>query len=180
MGERARVLARWTSVPLLVVSGVLLVLASVERWWPVCRYGSFDTPGCIARQDDSYETRAYPAVTGLGALAEQHGLGWWLLLAALVPTAVALFVGFRGAHALDAAWALLFLVLAFPLFSLLLTPTVIMYGSHDDHPWWEAVNGVVVLLTALFLARATRVTARAPGPHQPTDPTSRPSTQLRS
>lgn len=87
---------RWelTAVPLLIASGLLMILAAIERWWPVCRWGNFDADSCIWRQDDSYDTTAYPAVTWLGQIAEQYGLGTLLLGLAMVPT-VRLILGRR-------------------------------------------------------------------------------------
>lgn len=84
----------WSAVPLLVASGVLAILAAMERWWPVCRFGRFDDDGCIWRQDDTYDTTAYPAVTWLGQAAEDYGL-WALVLGLAVVPTLRLIVGRR-------------------------------------------------------------------------------------
>lgn len=40
---------------LLSGSGVLMIMAARERWWPACRLGDFDAPDCLTLQDHQYD-----------------------------------------------------------------------------------------------------------------------------
>lgn len=148
--------AVWTAVPLLAASGVALVLGDLERWWPACALRTrYDSAACIARQDDSYDTAAYPPLTWLGDYAEGSGLGWWLMLAALVPV---MWLLVRGLLPPRRAWALGVLVFAaLPVIShLMTTPFLFLYTSHDYTPWPAGVSGVLLLLAALAVALPSR------------------------
>lgn len=150
-GARDRGRWAWSAVPLLMTSGVMLVLGALERWWPACaQRSSFDSAACIARQDDSYDAAATPPLTGLGDYAEGSGLGWWLLLAALVPVGWLLM---RGGLTPRRAWAVGVLVFAaLPLIShVMTTPMLLFYTSHDTTPWAEGVSGVLLLVAALVI-----------------------------
>jgi len=69
---------------LLGVSGLLAVAGARERWWPTCRPGDFDTPGCLARQSDRFD---YPAMSDtwvpVGRAAELAGASYAALALAV-------------------------------------------------------------------------------------------------
>jgi len=54
-----------TAVSLLLAgSGVALIAAARERWWPACPFAGFDSADCLAVQDDSYGSLASPWLQG--------------------------------------------------------------------------------------------------------------------
>lgn len=76
----------------LATSGLLAVAGARERWWPACPRGDYDTPRCLALQDDRYDYTAMRepwvplgnaaelAGVSYAALALAVGLLPWLLL----------------------------------------------------------------------------------------------------
>lgn len=151
MGDVRTRAGRWSAGALLASSGVVLILGGMERWWPACALRTrYDSAACLARQDDTYDPAAYPAITGLGDYAEGSGLGWWLLLVALVPVVWLLM---RGRLTPRRAWVVGVLVFAaLPLISHVMTaPMLLLYTSHDTTPWAEGVSGVLLLVAALVI-----------------------------
>jgi hypothetical protein len=68
-----------------MASGLLAVAAAAERWWPVCRPGSFDTGGCLTIQEDPYDFMVPTEPwTPVGSSAELYGAGLVLLAAACI------------------------------------------------------------------------------------------------
>lgn len=49
-----RLLLRVVVSGLLATSGVLYLMAASQRWWPACKLGRFDEPGCVRVQNDDY------------------------------------------------------------------------------------------------------------------------------
>ena len=73
---------------LLAVSGLLAIAGARERWWPVCRPGDFDSPGCLTLQDDRYDHTALPEPwVPVGHAAEIAGASYAVLavVVALLP-----------------------------------------------------------------------------------------------
>ncbi|WP_166392045.1 hypothetical protein [Nocardioides ochotonae] len=69
---------------LLAVSGLLAVAGARERWWPACRPGDFDTPRCLALQDDRYDFTAMPeSWVPVGQAAELAGAAYAALALAV-------------------------------------------------------------------------------------------------
>ena len=82
---------RWVSLSvrlaagLMVVAGVASVAASIERWWPQCRLGRFDSAGCVILQDNRYDyiVPSDPWVP-VGSAATLAGIGGLLMGVGLV------------------------------------------------------------------------------------------------
>lgn len=72
--------ARGAAALLLASSGVLMVLASVERWGPACIPAGVNSPECLAVEDDRYNfdlvSRPW---TPVGHAAELYGIATLLL-----------------------------------------------------------------------------------------------------
>ncbi len=68
-------------VPVLLSgSGVLMILAARERWWPACRLGDFDAPDCLTLQDHRYDFLAPSEPWVPVGAAAQVGAGSMVLL----------------------------------------------------------------------------------------------------
>ncbi|MBO3095024.1 hypothetical protein [Cellulomonas dongxiuzhuiae] len=46
---------RATASLLLLASAVMFVAAAVQRWWPACRRGAFETDACLRLQDHAFD-----------------------------------------------------------------------------------------------------------------------------
>lgn len=82
---RERSLARPAVVSaMLLSSGLLMVAASAERWWPACKPGAFDTDACLTLQDHLYDfvTVGEPW-RSIGSAAQLAGASMLLLAAAM-------------------------------------------------------------------------------------------------
>ncbi|OFE16319.1 hypothetical protein BA895_19270 [Humibacillus sp. DSM 29435] len=53
--DAARTALQGLAPVLLSGSGVLMIMASRERWWPACRLGDFDAPDCLTLQDHRFD-----------------------------------------------------------------------------------------------------------------------------
>ena len=87
----ARLRLAATSV-MLAAAGLLTVAAGAQRWWPACRWGSFDAGACIRVQDDSYDhTLPLDPTVPIGTAAQLQGAALLVLAAAVVllPTVLA-------------------------------------------------------------------------------------------
>ena len=78
------------SAVLMVLGGVASAAASVERWWPECRWGQLESGGCGRLQDNLYDyiVPADPWVP-IGSAATTAGVGGLLMgtgLVLLLPT----------------------------------------------------------------------------------------------
>jgi hypothetical protein len=83
MGRRTLAMPVLASAALLS-SGLLMVVASAERWWPMCRPGLFDTDACLTRQDHLYDfVFVAEPWTAVGSAAEFAGISMLLLASAM-------------------------------------------------------------------------------------------------
>lgn len=68
----------------LLGSGLLMVAASAERWWPMCEPGGFDTDACLTRQDHLYDfVHVGEPWAAAGSAAEFAGVSMLLLALAM-------------------------------------------------------------------------------------------------
>lgn len=76
---------RITAALAFVAAGVLSILGDIERWWPACSRGNFDSSKCIALQDHLYDSMVPQAPwIATGSAAEFIGVSYLLLGVALV------------------------------------------------------------------------------------------------
>lgn len=105
--------ARAGTVLLLAASGVLMVMASVARWWPACAPGHAGGDACLAVQDHRYDVWFMAAPwRPLGPDAQLYGAATLLLATAFVvlPTLVTRGHASRTAQLGGAVLALTFAV----------------------------------------------------------------------
>ena len=84
--------ARAAASLLLLASAALFVAAAVQRWWPACARGHFDTAACLRLQDHEFDYLSVSAPwTSLGDAAQYAGAGMFLLAgaAAVLPFVLA-------------------------------------------------------------------------------------------
>lgn len=79
-GDAARTALQGVVPVLLSGSGVLMIMASRDRWWPVCRLGDFDAPDCLTLQDHRYDFLAPTEPWVPVGAAAQVGAGSMVLL----------------------------------------------------------------------------------------------------
>lgn len=69
----------------LLVSGLLMVAAAYERWWPTCKPGAYDADACLALQDHRYDfSFVAEPWEPVGDAAQLAGLSWLLLAVGLL------------------------------------------------------------------------------------------------
>jgi hypothetical protein len=77
----------------MLIGGIACAAASVERWWPECRWGQLESAGCGRLQDNLYDyIRPTDPWVPIGSTATMAGVGGLLMGAGLVlllPTHVA-------------------------------------------------------------------------------------------